>query len=299
MKQMSPPQCQIYLFLTVGVAAAFFLATVVFVIVVLAKKRRELTTKTIVDSPATSTSSVNIHPVCRPGEDRAENSKVIRNPNRGIRDNLFYKNSSNMESNQSITSDSEEEHLQMPWMPQVFVPATVRQRKRQVNHELIDTFNNGPVPMASCPPLMNYYGYMVVPTKAASTGYNTGDRTKRSRKRNRSGHSTLDRKIDPSMFSCSDNDESFSEFDDVTTHKSHRDIYKRRQLKYSERSRSRDRKENNMHRSEDNRSRNVSHIKIEGPPPPPQRPLPRISKFGSQVEEHFYETPVDNRPVMV
>ena len=184
-------------------------------------------------------------------------------------------------SRDSITSvsDSEEDvQQQMTWMPQVLVPATVRQRKRQVNSELMDTFKNGTMPLPTCPPLLNYYGYMVVPTKATASGYSASQSSKSSRKRHKSAHSTLDRKFDPNILFNSNNwddDSSSEQTDEYIPNKLHKDRYKRRQQRYSEQHRS---KNNLPPREQEGNC--VSNIHIDGPPSlPPQRPLPRNSKI--------------------
>ena len=298
-KPLPSPQCQVYLFLTVGVAAAFFFATVVFVIVVLAKKRSQLkqhllTTKS--STPATSTSSMHIKPVF---EQKSNQKKQL---NKTLSSFETRNSSSSQQSHDSVTSvsDSEEDgQQQMTWMPQVLVPATVRQRKRQVNSELMETFKNGTMPLPSCPPLLNYYGYMVVPTKAAANGHSASVKSKSSRKRHKSPHSTLDRKFDPNLIFNSnawDDDSSSEQTDDYVPNKSHRDRYRRRQQKYSE-----------QHQTKNNfcpreRVGNcVSKIQIEGPPSlPPQRPLPRNSQtVGGKTEDNIYDLPFESRPVMV
>ena len=287
---MSPPQCQIYLFLTVGVASAFFLATIVFVIAILAKKRKQLKSTA---TPATSESSISIQPI------QKQESEFAYHQNQSYPNRQAQKPStiSSRGRHQSPATTSESESEEISWMPQVMIPATVRQRKRQVNNELLDTFRNGTMPLPSCPSLLNYYGYMVVPTKAASASHSGSIHRKRN-KRGKSPRGTLDRNFDPNILLGMDSNDDEDSFRNISVNQksSHREKYKRRQKKYASRSRSRERVKKRNDPADEHH-----HLTIDVPPPPPPgHPITKpIQQRHNVYHENVYEVPVESKPVMV
>lgn len=271
---MSLPPCQIYLFLTVGVSVAFFLATVVFVIAILAKKRSQQRDqkKNNSSTPATSTSSISIK------TQNPSNTVAKRNSHPMSFVNAFP----NTTTEDSISEDSvEDESDEFSWLPppQMLVPATVRQRKRELNNELLDTFRNGgAMTLPSCPALLNYYGYMVVPRTAAAAAptYNTAPR-----KRNKSSHTTD--KVQRATASDSE--------DLPQQQRAHKQRYKRRQRQYAgDKTRTA-----SEERTKGKQEQSTHQIKINVPSPPVRPPYSKKQPY----HENIYEVPIESRPIMV
>ncbi|XP_042215522.1 uncharacterized protein LOC121861696 isoform X1 [Homarus americanus] len=132
-------ECRLYLFITLGVAAVFCFSSIVFVVFTLLRGR----TKEV--SSSTPTPVMGQPPPVMPLQPMSTCSSSL---------------SSTQDSTASICSS----HL-----PSFPVPPTVRQRKRQVNAELLKVFNNEcQFPYGTYyPGMLNYYGYMVVPRKTA------------------------------------------------------------------------------------------------------------------------------------
>lgn len=321
------PQCQMYLFLTVGVASAFFLATVVFVVAVLAKKRNHQRSRSISRSSSPVTSCVSITPVTTVQRDNtdAKNGKMTQllqsySAAHGFREN----NSFDSLSEESASGDDRECEEQFSWLPppQMLVPATVRHRKRQLNNELLDTFRNGAngsaMTLPSYPALMNYYGYMVVPrTAPAATANNKSNKsnTAPSRRVNTVNASTttisnngscsnisiIQTQDQTNLHASASDDE-----DRQSQRRTQRQRYKRRQ-QHGDRTRARsvDARDSTVqtddHISKNKEEQHLHQIKIDVPPPPPpdrtlHPPRPTVRRH---YQENFYEVPIECKPVMV
>ncbi|XP_071543553.1 uncharacterized protein [Panulirus ornatus] len=131
-------ECRLYLFITLGVAAVFCMSSIVFVVFTLVRGRRK-------DIPSPN-------PVAH-----VSGQSGLMMPVSPV---------STCSSLLSSEEDSAASTCSSP-LGDFPVPPTVRQRKHQVNAELLSVFDNEhKFPYATYyPGMFNYYGYMVVPRK--------------------------------------------------------------------------------------------------------------------------------------
>lgn len=141
-------ECRLYLFITLGVSAAFCIFSMVFVSVTLLRSRTKNVSQ---PSPV----AVVTQPPPPPPPQQHYMAPVCPSSTRPVLPDDAMSNLSNR-------SASPLHDFPVP------VPPTVRQRKRQVNTELLSIFNNdhhqfpcGPY----FPGMLNYYGYVVVPRR--------------------------------------------------------------------------------------------------------------------------------------
>ncbi|XP_042869637.1 uncharacterized protein LOC122251643 isoform X2 [Penaeus japonicus] len=134
-------ECRLYLFITLGVAGVFCISSVVFVVFTLLRGRSS--SKKVVQPVPVAT--VAMSPPTPP---------------------KFSPSPSTCSSSLASLRESEASAVTSP-LRDFPVPPTVRQRKRDLNTELLSVFNGDQAfPYGShYPGMFNYYGYMVVPRK--------------------------------------------------------------------------------------------------------------------------------------
>lgn len=179
-------ECRLYLFITLGVSAAFCIFSVVFVSVTLLRNRSKNVSQ---PSPV----ALVTQPPPAPIGQQHYLSAVCSSPSRPV-----------------LTEDAMSVHSGSP-LHDFPVPPTVRQRKRQVNTELLSIFNNDhhQFPCGSYfPGMLNYYGYMVVPRKPSDK---VREKKSRALKRNRRRHhmNEAERQPEDTASHFSSNDESY------------------------------------------------------------------------------------------
>jgi len=263
------PECQLYLLITVTIAVIMFLSTIIFVTVLVCKKKcREQKEKELSRSTAS-------HPVQVLGTQitKQQQPKLLI-------DQMDDRSSLSTVSSSDCESEASGDVAWFP-PPQMLIPHTVRQRKRMLNNELLKTFQSEDVDhltLSSCPPLLNYYGYMVVPRKpsAASSSSSSSGQKKNS-------------------------DTSRNNENKYGTNSSHQanNRPKTQKQKYVRRKR---KNESGSSRSKSSdRSDEVGNhhtIITVPPPPPPCETLPRTRPRHGQ-SENIYEMPCDNRSVVM
>lgn len=168
---METQECRLYLFITLGVSAAFCIFSVVFVSVTLLRNR----TKTV--SQLTPPMALITPPPPPPAPQQQQQqqqylSPICPSPPRPV-----------------LADDAMSIHSGSP-LHDFPVPPTVRQRKRQVNTELLSIFDNDhhQYPCGGYfPGMLNYYGYVVVPRRPSDK---VRDRKTRAVRRDRRRHRT-------------------------------------------------------------------------------------------------------------
>lgn len=179
---MDEKECRLYLFITLGMACFFCFASVVFVVATCMRRR--------------------------------SNKEYSRPSSRSFSSHMISTDSPPMTSSSSLASASDSESS----LPNFPVPPTVRQRKREVNQELLNVFdNNGSYPLgAYYPGMMNYYGYMVVPRKP---DVKEGKKSLRAMKREQRRHAR-----DQQDCLCKAEDKSSDEESNTSSIKNHTSV---------------------------------------------------------------------------
>lgn len=163
-------ECRLYLFITLGVSAAFCIISVVFVSVTFLRGRSKN-----VSQPSPPVTFITSPP---PGPQQQQQQQhylpsVCPSPPRPVL------------ADDAMSLNSGSPLHDFP------VPPTVRQRKRQVNTELLSIFNNDhhQYPCGGYfPGMLNYYGYVVVPRRPSEKARDKKTRAvRRDRRRNRTG----------------------------------------------------------------------------------------------------------------
>ncbi|XP_064083710.1 uncharacterized protein LOC135199519 isoform X2 [Macrobrachium nipponense] len=201
-RSMEAHECQMYLFVTLGVAAVFCVASIVFVIVTLFRSR---------SSPKRHQNPVGHVITTRP------NSPGTVSPTPFTVSSAASVCSSSMSSSKETTDSNVNGKSSSSCSPlrNFAVPPTVRQRKRQVNAELLNVFENERLfPYGTyCPGMLNYYGYMVVPRRSTALETTSEKRSLRAIKRDlrkqridrlEQQHHLLQQKDDQSHCRCSE-----------------------------------------------------------------------------------------------
>ncbi|KAK7069579.1 hypothetical protein SK128_018387 [Halocaridina rubra] len=213
-KPIEAHECRLYLFITLGVAAVFCIASIIFVVVTLFRARSK---PKKVPSPITVT-HVQRHPNGSPSFMKPPSSSSASTCS-----------SSLLSSEDSLLRCSNNNSP----LRDFSVPPTVRQRKKEVNAELMNVFESERLfPYGTyCPGMLNYYGYMVVPRKAPYESSNE-KRSLRAIKRDHKKH-RIERVVEtcqpvnesknlesPQRFcQCRDSSDDFANFQDQN-HKS-------------------------------------------------------------------------------
>lgn len=178
---METQECRLYLFITLGVSAVFCITSVVFVSVTLLRGRSKA-----VSQPSQPVTFITPPPPPPPPPEPQQQqqqqhylSPLYPSPPRSV-----------------LADDAMSEHSGSP-LHDFPVPNTVRQRKRQVNTELLSIFNNDhrQYPCGGYfPGMLNYYGYVVVPQRPTEK---TRDKRTRDIRRDRRRHRTNERERQP------------------------------------------------------------------------------------------------------
>ncbi|ROT76259.1 hypothetical protein C7M84_005153 [Penaeus vannamei] len=165
-KSVESEECRLYLFITLGVAGVFCISSVVFVVFTLLRGR---SSSKKVGQP------VPVAPV-------AMSSPLPPK---------FSSAASTCSSSLPSLRESEVSAVASP-LRDFPVPPTVRQRKRDVNAELLNVFGGDQAfPFASqYPGMFNYYGYMVVPRKASEKADKRSVRALKKRQRKERSEAT-------------------------------------------------------------------------------------------------------------
>lgn len=142
-KYVDSEECRLYLFITLGVAGVFCISSVVFVVFTLLRGR---------SASKKAGQSVPVAP-------------VAMSPPMPPK---FSSTASTCSSSLPSLRESEVSAVASP-LRDFPVPPTVRQRKRDLNAELLNVFGGDQAFSygSHYPGMFNYYGYMVVPRKAS------------------------------------------------------------------------------------------------------------------------------------
>ena len=177
-------ECRLYLFITLGVSAAFCIFSVVFVSVTLLRNRNK-------NTPQPSPIALVTQPPPPSVGQHHYLSTVTPTPPRPV-----------------LTEDAMSVHSASPLHDfPVPVPPTVRHRKRQVNTELLSIFNDHQqFPCGSYfPGMLNYYGYVVVPRRPSDKVREKKSRVnKRDRRRHQMSEAERQSEDTASHFSAND-----------------------------------------------------------------------------------------------
>ncbi|XP_066944869.1 uncharacterized protein [Macrobrachium rosenbergii] len=199
-RPMEAHECQMYLFVTLGVAAVFCVASIVFVIVTLFRSR---------SSPKRHQNPVG-HVLTRPNSPETVSSTPFTMSSSAASVCSSSLSSSKETAGSSVTGKSSSSSSSSSPLRNFPVPPTVRQRKRQVNAELLNVFENERLfPYGTyCPGMLNYYGYMVVPRRSTALETSSEKRSLRAIKRDlrkqRIDRLEQQKKEDQSLCRCSE-----------------------------------------------------------------------------------------------